>query len=77
METELNDHRKSILGQLALFERQYEVTKDDKWLDRQIALQQTLAAIDNSLVLEHGLHKLWALLKTNLINDTVDEILGS
>jgi hypothetical protein len=73
-EQELLGHRKRLLAQLGLCQQRYATTKDDKWVDRQLACDQVIATIDNSLVLEHGLRRLFEVLQADLINDTARQI---
>jgi hypothetical protein len=76
MDNEIRDHQKRIFAQLSYCEHQYLTTKDEKWMDRGIALNAVLATIDQTLVLEYGLHRLFDVLKTDLINDTVKQLVG-
>jgi hypothetical protein len=79
MGNQIAAHKKSIIGQIGLCQEQYRQTNDAQWIDRQIALEGVLAQIDNTVVLEYGLHKLWELLKlnkTDVINAEINKVLS-
>jgi hypothetical protein len=74
---EVEDHKRNIVAQLALCQHQLNISQDGRWIDRQIELEKVLATIDQTLVIEHGLERLFAVLKVRAIDDTVKQILDS
>ena len=77
MNNEIADHKKKIFAQIVLCQQQYNTSQDGRWIDRQIALEQVLATIDQTLLLEYGFHKLWEVLKLRVIDDVAKQILES
>jgi hypothetical protein len=74
---EVEDHKRNILAQIALCQHQLNISQDGRWIDRQIELEKVLATIDQTLVLEYGMQKLWELLKLKVIDAVAQQILDS
>jgi hypothetical protein len=64
--SEIDDHKKRIYTQLLFcLNKQMQQPDEDKWIDREIALHQAMALVDQTIVLEYGLLRIWEALQKN------------